>query len=474
MLRPTVRQIEADLRSPDPRVAKGGVQAACELLEGRVVAARTRRQLSRALSTQLDSDDANVLRWNYKLIALLGDPTYVPYLQRQLGGRDLVPENRTWTVAALGTLAPDHLRVLYDVGEELTTAYALAAEMYGRSTSLRSVLRRGADSDDPLAQQWLGLLYGQGRIDLAPSILTALTSSASPEVVEYAIWGIRLRRAVGVEVIAVDPLGLRAQPVNVRRWYYRTVAQDPEARNAYAAQVIDWIEQETESKALEGLARGLHDSPKDRFWRGVERDWRKQERDPFVLRALGVPVSSTELAADPAGAVPILLDVDRPLRLRELPGLRPPIASGSSIPILTSVLPPTRPFARKRFIVLQDNRVTVNNSGTIGQVAGAHSAQHAHQQLSTQPSPSVGELLGALAQHLRGLPPDGVPDTVLTELDDLLAEDAEALDTDAGTRRRFAERLKGLLAVVRGLGSATEATTELVRQVEGLAHTISG
>lgn len=480
MMRQKLEQVLADMQSADPRVAKGGVQAACELLESRPVPARTRSRISRALSVQLSSTDEQVRRWTYKLVALLRDPTYTGFLERQLAEVDMVAENRTWAVAAMSALNPNFLQGLYDAGEELTVPYALAAGMY-RTTGLEEhALRAATNGDDPLAHQWLGLLYGEGRADLDRVLVSELTTSPSPEVVEYVIWGVRLRRKLGIESINIDPTSLAQQQVNIRRWYYRTVAQDPKARNVYAAQVIDWIETDPDSKAREGLARGLHESKKDKFWRDVHSQWRRQEPDPFVLRALGVPVATMDLTAvtDPGAAVGLRLEVDRPLMLQALPEqVRRELAIDPNTPI------------ERHTIVVQYNPVNVTNNGTIGQVAGAHST------LNTGPvSVSSGvtgaetiNLLTVLAEHLRAMPVGTVAPEVLEEVEALAAEEA-ALDEvanaaggDGGTaeagsleprRRRFGERLSALATTLRGAGAATAATTGLVEQVEHLAHTI--
>jgi hypothetical protein len=99
----------------------------------------------------------------------------------------------------------------------------------------------------------------------------------------------------------------------------------------------------------------------------------------------------------------------------------------------------------------------------------------------------VAALLAALSEHLRSLPAGTVPAEVIAEVDDVAADHGEIaaaltdVDDDAATdagdatrkRGRLGRRLASIVTTLRGLGAATQATSDLVDQVEHLAHIFS-
>jgi hypothetical protein len=462
----TLARIELDMRSRDARVAKGGIQAACEYLEASPARPATRRRIAASLSYQLGAVDPQVLRWGYKAIALLGSGEHQPYLRQQLGGGDLTPENRTWAVAALAGMTNDYRDTVYQVGDEQTLTYDLSAEMYSYTGRIRGNVHKAIDTDDPLNHQWLGLLYGDGRIELPASVLHALTASAHPAVVEYIIWGIRKRALHGASVVAIDPLSLAAQPVNVRRWYCRLVAQSPADRNAYQAQILDWIENEPSSLVREGLARGLHESPKDKHWKDVWHQWREFETDPFVRRALGRRVSAAELAlAEPARssagrvaqALASHLDVDVALPFLE--------ADPTSFP-------PDIPFDRAYAVYVQRLEYTVTNFNVSD--SNINNLQASGMQISsgttnqTTANNNAGADAAAVLSTVAGVLRASGNGSAADEAQELADEASGDGGTPPHTRTSFWRRVRGFVEVLRGTNAAIDASQELIDNLDQL------
>ena len=274
------------MRSADGRLAKNAIQSACEYLEENPHSRReTVAMFQRSLSTQLASNDILVQRWTYKLTAILDDEAYVPYLLRRLAV-DPVKENRTWIVAALSGLGRDVARDIMNSGDDYGVSYQLAAMMYGHH-DIAGNLSRATNSGDPLSLQWLGLLYGQGRIVLDAEILRDLTACGEAVVAEYAIWGLRRQPHPTIAMVAFAPEELSAQPANVRRWYYRLMSTSVGSMDAYCDTLMKAIEDEVDSKAREGLARAVSEaSLRSPFWEDVRKQWLRDERDVYSRIAL--------------------------------------------------------------------------------------------------------------------------------------------------------------------------------------------
>jgi hypothetical protein len=415
-----------EIREEEPRLAKAGVQAACDFMEAGRGTPANRDRVMAALSYQLGSTDPKVLRWVYKLIALLRSPRYVNYLFRQLHDRDFDPENRLWAYTAIASISPDHRRLLYAAGDELTLAYSLAAALYRRVDDLQDSIGRAAGSDDPRAHQFVGLLYGEGRGEIPRELLSELTASPNPASAEYAIWGLRKRGGASWSDVRIDPLTvLTEQPANVRRWYYRLVAQHPESRNQLSAQVMSWIDRELESLPREGLAFGLHDSRRSWHWDGVLRDWRRVESDPFVRRALGVPAAT------------VISDVGSPLA-PTTPRRHPS---------------PTAP-RKGSFIVIETN---VFNNSTIGVMQGRNSRNSGDVAISV--GTTGDELFGVLQSLVTALASEpAVPAIAITELDEL-GETAKTTG-DAPLKPDFFGRLKVVTGVIGAAATLSKATSD--------------
>lgn len=282
-----LRRIETLLALEDDRSIKSGIQAACELLETGAKITRTQHQRIRsAVSPHLLSNDPFVRRWMYKLIAQLGDPPYAAYLRTQLSDLDLVPENRTWAVAALAKVSLNFKSDLMAVGEDWTLAYRLSSGMFKHVGSMRKYVRDASNEDDPLAHQWLGLLHGDGRARIPMELLKELTASPHPEVREYALFGLRKRGGGSIDQTLLGPQEIVQHPPNVRRWYYRLLLNDESNLVRFGGLIEDWVEGEGDSKAREGLALGFIGLQLNQTWHQLLEDWRQVENDPYVLTAL--------------------------------------------------------------------------------------------------------------------------------------------------------------------------------------------
>lgn len=464
----TLARIEVDMLSADPRVAKGGIQAACEHLETRTPKASTRKRISSALSYQLTATDPQVRRWGYKAIALLQSNEHQPYLRNQLAGGDLTPENRTWAVAALAGMVEDYREVVYAVGDEQTLAYDLSSGMYGSTRDVGRAVDRAIGTDNPLSHQWLGLLYGDGRIELPASVLYELTACPYPEVVEYTIWGIRKRHIHGASVVAFDPVSLANQPANVRRWYCRLVAQSLPDRNAYEAQVIDWIEYEKDPLVLEGLARGLHESPKDKHWRYIWRQWRSTATDPFVRRALGCRVSTQELAR---------AERDRAAGLRPTHNVTTPLDVDRSLPFLESDPMPFRPGrivpAAMTIHHLERLEYNVNTTHNNFYISGGsiNSLQGSGNQVNTgsthNSTADAAAALNALADLLRA---QSRLSSEAAEAEALAVEAANDGGTPDAAKTPFWVRVRGLTQALRAGNAAIDVSQDLIDNLDQIVH----
>lgn len=457
-----VRRICLLLSTDDPRLVKNGIQSACELLEAqRPHLSRHQVDLIRAgLSDHLGSKDRWVLSWVYKLIGLLGDHQYTPYLRGQLLDRDFVAENRTWAVAALALVAIDHRKHLLDIGEELSTPYRLSASFFRPQHDTGRAINDAGNNDDRLAHQWLGLLYGETRADVPLSLITQLTASPYPEVAEYAIWGLRKRHQDSMSKVLISPDQLNAKPPNVRRWYYRMLLQDPSNIVRYSYQLRTWIGSESDSKAREGLAAGFVDVGVNAEWLDVLRSWAQMESDPYVLQAL----LRKRVVASAIGSPPTQLAGQQDSRKRQRPvSLDLPYRSQSD-PQRTRLRYNVSLFRSEVFIVTdrRDQRVNVHNSGHIGSVQGADS------QISE--AEDLVEVLWKLISLLRSEAQTSPTDDGLGQaIDDL---ETAVQDNRGGPRwhARIGARLQSIAGALAGAVAVSQSTQNLLSSAQDLVH----
>ena len=416
--RAKVTRIASEIRAHDPRRAKSGIQAACEFIESGRSDRADRIAVTRALSAQLGSHEPKVLRWGYKLIALLNDPTYVDYLVRQLAHHDFDPENRTWAYSALAALTDDHERLLYRAGDQMMLAYELAGGMFARDPNLRRAVEAAAQTDDPLAHQWVGLVHGARRIRVQDEVVRDLSGSDDPAVVEYSIWGNRLAGGSPL-MLDIDPFTIARRPENVRRWYYRSVVEREAIRDVLESEVTKWIDNETNSLAREGLALGLTGSNRDEHWEGLHRAWRASESDPFVRRALG--------------------DRDAP----SSPG-RIPVPGGKA--------------SRKGAKIMIINNFT-GGTQTIGGIAG----RDVHVTL-TDPRPVAADLLDGL-KRLPSADPAHIE--ALRELVD------SAPTVSEEQRVTFWQRLSSIAGAVKSTADFTTSVSRILDSIDNVAGMLS-
>lgn len=461
------------MKAEDDRLIKNGIQAACELME------KFGRQLSRgqvdsirvALSAHLGNINPHVRRWIYKLIALLGDPPYTPYLREQLRSRDLVNENRSWAVAALAVVSGDYRPQLQLIDDDHTLTYALSSAMFSRQPRLEEAVRRASCSDDRLAHQWLGLLYGDGRAPIPVQLVTELTLSPYPEVAEYAIWGLRKRRMGSISDVAFDPEEVRKFEPNVRRWYYRLLLKDSGSLSRYSHQLRSWIELETDSKAREGLAMGFYGATLNAEWVELLRSWAQVEKDPYVMDALlrRPDIARTDrLGRDhrilPTSKAPTPLPPDEAERFDP----REPVAR-------VSRLSRGRVYKITVYeggtVFVGDNRdqsVNVANAGSIESVQGAGSS------LSRVSNDAVlidvlAKLALAVREDARRSPHETELRKAADDLEQVLVDDPN----EKGWIERAREKLGILGSLLAGTAIATQHTDELLKHAEDILHRLS-
>lgn len=286
-LRNELQHFQLLINCEDDRLIKTGIQFACELLERRRVVHPSVKEFIRSgLSRHLKSKDADVRTWVYKLIALLGDQSYVSYLITQLRDIDMVPSNRAWAVAALAKISSNFRQDMNAVGEDWTLAYRLSSAMYQNSGNISNAINSASAVDDPLAHKWLSVLYGERRADIPVELIRELTASSRSDVSEYAIWGLHRNRNGSIKQVMTGPQDVENKPSNVRRWYYRLLLGDGTNRVRFKALIEDWIEHEDDSKAREGLALGLGSLSFDPYWNSILFEWRRNEEDVYVKIAL--------------------------------------------------------------------------------------------------------------------------------------------------------------------------------------------
>ncbi|HET9894238.1 MAG TPA: hypothetical protein VFQ44_04840 [Streptosporangiaceae bacterium] len=463
------------LGSSDDRLIKNGVQAGCELIE--TYRARLRRSevdaIRVALSNHLGNSDPQVRTWIYKLVAELGDGPYAPYLREQLRARDFVPTNRTWAVSALAAVSSDYKAHLQIINDELTLSYRLAAAMFAQQPDTESAVREASNSDDRLGHQWIGLLYGDMRANIRTEFVSELTSSNYPEVVEYAIWGLRKRHEGSISQVALDPENVRNATPNVRRWYYRLLLKDARNITRYDHQLRTWLEGERDSRAREGLAMGFYGIPVSPEWRELLRSWAVSERDPYVraaltrrsdlrsatrsdaqqdVRARGRLTGYSDIRADSTDAIGQLSVRGSPGRSR-----RGDHRSVYKVRIYTG-----------GSFVMHDRRnesVNVTNFGAIGSVQGAHSTLN---QASEQ------GLIRALQELISAIRVDaaeaGSGNSELVAMVQDLHQMAHEPDRSYSWLQRIRTRLAMLSAFIGTAAVASENTDELLRNATDIIH----
>lgn len=432
--------VAQDIRSEDARTTKNAVQEACDRIEyGRTPSGQDATRLKRALSTQLGSSNTAILRWVYKLIALIGEPEYETYLVRQLRDVDFDAENRSWAVCALAVVAPNFLVALGQVDEDFTTAYALSSQMFMNQVVSADDLKRAYEDDAPLTQQWLSLLHGSHRITIPEPIHRDLILSEVPEIAEYSLWSLRSRFDYKPSLLGIYPGDIRRHPENVRRWYYQAFCALSANLDTFESQVVEWVRIETESRPREGLARGLVRYRDRRPWSGVLEDWRRSETDPFVQRALSslnvVPVAPPSDGSYPRSpATTIDLASPRERTNVDWGGLR-------NVFQVTIDMRSTE--------VKKDNSININKmKGDIGTLQGAKSVQHnsSFEQARADPdafrtvSEALAELRAAFEQRQS---PEA--EHVLVQVDAAISEAAERRPT-------VWERLPKVTDAVKAIG----------------------
>ena len=289
-LLPRDDELRAMLASNDSRLVKRGLQRLCDAIEAGVpVDLRRDPSLVGVVAGLKGSTDTDVLAWLYKLVALLGDRAWSPWLAAQLAGRETDPVNVCWAYAALtaleGTLTAS--RLLARAGHDPQAQAARLATGYFRPGTPvdHDLLRAALHTDDPLAHRWLGLRRGKDVDSLPREALYDLTTSGDPVVVEHALWAAYRDPVAGLGDAAIDPVALSRHPPNVRRWYVRLLVRD----EANLLPYLDLVRAAMADDAVlvrEGLALGLTEGRLPAYLVDDVLAWVARETDPLVRLAL--------------------------------------------------------------------------------------------------------------------------------------------------------------------------------------------
>src|SRR5260221_9222646 len=221
-----------------PAMKKRGLQNLCAALE------RGRQPLQRepmiaAIGGLKDSEDVKVRRWFYKAVALRRATDLLPQITYQVLFSETDPENVSWAVTALFSIAPpEHAaRVVKDRKLRFfETHLELAAQLFTDGEPLvhpDGQLLLFRIENDPLTAKWFTLLFGYGRSDRREALLpyptrevvSAFGRHHDPEVVEYSTWSLFRAQGTTDRDSALSCDDFFDRPSNVRRWHYPLLAK---------------------------------------------------------------------------------------------------------------------------------------------------------------------------------------------------------------------------------------------------------
>lgn len=277
-----------------PDIVKPALQRLCGLLEDHVYFSN-RSAVRQLVLPLLYNKSISVRRWATKAVAYLGLGNSVDedYLLLALG-RETDRENRSWFIAAIGTLSPELqvLEVCDRAHIELTKEYELAKRLYRSDPKPLGAKFIDIESDLDATLIWLTLLEGYGRNpdDIAhdkynsSEIVRQLVSHSNPTVSEYSVWALWKNSGLGYRHLLLAPSEFESKPADVRRWIYRLFASEEEIVHAN----LDLLQQmsvDRSVKAREGAAMGIATMRSDKLAEIVNA-WLSEEQEPRIRDAL--------------------------------------------------------------------------------------------------------------------------------------------------------------------------------------------
>jgi hypothetical protein len=475
-------RIVALMRASETRAIKNGIQGASDYLRAHPntsthFASQIRRELSRHLSDR----DPFVTSWIYTLIATLGDEQYEPYLTSQLKSHEFDPVSRTWAVASLARVSGDYRQALQAINDEDLVAYQLSSAMFRYDADVGRAIRRASNNDDRLAHLWIALLFGEGRADIPVGQVKELTASRDAEVAQYSLFAMHKHPHTGAESVAFGPQDLAHLQPRVRRWFYQVLIKDPSNLERYASAILDWIANESDTQAREGLAKAFVYTRLPRTWIHELRSWAESEGDPFVLDALSQvrplrDIVATRQSEEGGGYVH---ELDQAPSQRMDRGTVDPSGGTAFGSLQIRARSVSVTFVEKASYMDKRNQsVSIRGRGNvIGAVQGAYSEadtgnvtlQAGDAQVSAL---HLAELLRLISAELRK------HDEAYTdaEMIEVVAQDLEEESSHEPPAEGKAQRLRTRFRQARlALGAITAVTSdvgELISQAQRVLHTV--
>lgn len=277
------------LSSPDPALNKRGLQRICDAIEaGYKVDLRRDPQVLTLIGFLKSSEDPAVRLWLSKLIGLLRDPAWWPWLAARLG-KETRPENVTWSYGALSAISGTFSarEALEAAGHDSARPVFELASDYFRTTRPvdPTLLKVAMDADEPLTHQWLGMRHGRTPAAVPLAVMRELTTSDDELVVEYSLWAAHRDPHANLTHVRIDPTDFEMLPPNVRRWYTRLLVRDPGNHLPYL-DIVKSAMNDANPLVREGVALGFANTPMPRLLADDVAAWIDREPDDVVRLAL--------------------------------------------------------------------------------------------------------------------------------------------------------------------------------------------
>lgn len=283
------------LGHPEPK----GKEAALELLCAHYrkgYRLRDAHGICQTLTGLLYHGDANVRRWTFNAIALVG--TKAQNLEATLHALDLYKGDDDVFAAGMAALVAltsgaDTEACLKQIGVELEGAALLAAAQQeptcvGRLAERRVCPETATPAELRLAAVLVGLnkapehLFTLGHENAA--VIGSFSEHDDRQVAQYAAWAVSEHPDLNIGHLGIAASSVRDRPEDVRKYGYRLMTADDMTADRYRDLVAEASFDESR-KAREGLALGLLRA----YFPGLEDitlDWLSREPDQAIREAI--------------------------------------------------------------------------------------------------------------------------------------------------------------------------------------------